>query len=263
MMDVAAIEKLLHLLADEAARVQMAHWRNIPAAEFKSDQSPVTIADKETESALRALLAKHRPDDGILGEEWGNENIDNEWVWVIDPIDGTKGFMVGGPMFTTLVALCHHGRPVAGVINQPVIKERFIGIKGQKSTLNGQVITTRDNIPLAKAVGFFSGNDLIFTDEQAAVFKAFYDKVRIKRSCYDSYAYGLLALGGVDVICETQMAPYDRLALAPVVQGAGGVITNWRGEEISLSSGTEVLAAGSPALHQAALQIITAHMKNS
>ncbi len=255
-MDKKEIENLLHLLADEAGLIQTKHWRNIPAAEFKSDLSPVTIADKETEEAIRALLKKHRPADGILGEEWGNENLDSEYVWVIDPIDGTKGFMVGGVMFTTLIALCRHGVPIAGVINQPIIKERYLGFTDHPSTLNNKPIKTRDNIPLEKAVGFFSGTDLIFTPEQERVFAALKAKVRIKRSCYDSYAYGLLSLGLVDVICETQMAQYDKMALAPVVTGAGGVITNWRGEPVSLDSGTEILAAGSAELHRAALDII-------
>ena len=261
MINKQEIEKILNLLADEAGRVQMKHWRNIPPAEFKSDHSPVTIADKETETAIRALLKQHRPDDGILGEEWGNENLDKEFVWVIDPIDGTKGFMVGGVMFTTLIALCHHGVPVAGVINQPVLKERYIGFN-DASTMNGKPITTRKNIPLDKAIGFFSGTDLIFTPEQERVFKALKGVVRIKRSCYDSYAYGLLAMGFVDVICETQMAQYDKMALAPVIAGAGGVITNWRGEGVSMTSGTETLAAGSKELHQAALKIVQAAMEN-
>ena len=260
MMHKQEIEKILNLLADEAGLVQMKHWRNIPPAEFKSDHSPVTIADKETETAIRALLKKHRPDDGILGEEWGNENLDKEFVWVIDPIDGTKGFMVGGVMFTTLIALCQHGVPIAGVINQPVLKERYMGFKGEASNMNGKPIRARGNIPLDRAIGFFSGSDLVFTPEQERVFKALKGVVRIKRSCYDSYAYGLLAMGFVDIICEAQMAQYDKMALAPVVNGAGGVITNWRGEAISMTSGTETLAAGSNALHQAALTIVQSAM---
>ncbi|MDI9313161.1 MAG: inositol monophosphatase family protein [Hydrotalea sp.] len=263
MINKQEIEGLLNLLADEAGRVQMRHWRNIPPAEFKSDHSPVTIADKETESAIRALLKKHRPDDGILGEEWGNENLDKEYVWVIDPIDGTKGFMVGGVMFTTLIALCQNGVPIAGVINQPVLKERYIGFQGLKddiSTMNGKALSTRTGIPLERAIGFFSGTDLVFTPEQERVFKALKGVVRIKRSCYDSYAYGLLAMGFVDVICETQMAQYDKMALAPVVNAAGGIITNWRGEPISMTSGTETLAAGSKELHAAALKIVQSAM---
>ncbi|MGI9461189.1 MAG: inositol monophosphatase family protein [Alphaproteobacteria bacterium] len=258
MMEKKDIETLLHMLADKAGAVQVKHWRHIPPAEFKHDKSPVTIADKETEQTIRQQLKKYRPSDGILGEEFGNENLDKEFVWVIDPIDGTKGFMAGGPIFTSLIALCQWGKPIAGVIDQPILQERYVGLLGDASTLNGKTIKTRQAVSLDKAIGFFSAGDLPVDETSAEVFRRLKSCTRIQRSCYDSYAYSLLAAGFVDVICETKMSAYDYMALVPVVLGAGGVITDWQGDAVSLDSGGDILAAGSKELHQAALEIILA-----
>ncbi len=253
------IERIYALIIDEANRLVFQYWRNIPPFESKGDASPVTIADKAIEESLRKILKKHTPSFGIYGEEFGKEGIDNEYVWVIDPIDGTKGFLVGGPMFTNLVALTHHGRPIAGLMNVPIMRETYIAVDGV-TRLNGKPISVRDCSGLDNAVGFFSAADMNFTPAQQNITAQLRQSVRIHRYCYDSFAYGLLAQGFVHINAEMGMEAYDRMALAPIIAGAGGIMTNWQGEPISLNSGTETIAACSPRIHQLGMDIIKKYL---
>lgn len=252
------IEKIYAEIIDVANRLVFQYWRNLPPFESKGDSSPVTVADKAIETEIRKILKHHTPSFGIYGEEFGVEGIDNEYVWVIDPIDGTKGFLVGGPMFTNLVALTHHKIPIAGLMNVPIMRETYIAVDGV-TRMNGKPIRVKDTDNLGTAIGFFSASDMNFTPAQQQITRAFRESVRIHRYCYDSFAYGLLAQGLVHINAEMGMEAYDRMALAPIVIGAGGVMTNWQGEPVSLDSGSQTIAACSPKIHQLGLDIIKKH----
>lgn len=242
-------------LADAAGAVIRPYFRTPIAVEDKPDDSPVTIADREAEAAIRSRIAEQFPGHGIVGEEHGSERADARYVWVIDPIDGTKSFISGLPLFGTLIALLEEGRPILGVIDQPVLRERWLGARGRETTLNGTPIQTRSCATLDRAALFTTTPDM-FAGEHARRFERLRAKVRLSRYGGDCYAAGLLASGFVDLHVEGSMQPYDYLALAPVVEGAGGAMTDWSGAPLSLHSDGYTLAAGDPVLHAAAMDIL-------
>ena len=234
-------------LADAAGAVVKRYFRTPVAVDAKSDATPVTIADREAERAMRALLAARAPDHGIVGEEEGCENDGAEYVWVLDPIDGTKSFISGKPMFGTLVALVREGTPVIGVIDQPVLGERWVGIAGRPSTFNGRPCRTRACAALGAAILNTTGPDL-FPAGDAARYARLSGTVRHALWGGDCYAYGLLAAGHIDLVVEAGLKPYDFCALVPVVAGAGGRMTDWSGAPLTLTSDGRVIAAGDPRL---------------
>lgn len=239
-------------LADAAGAVVRRHFRQPVAVDDKADASPVTIADRDAETAIRALLRAERPGDGIVGEEHGSAGADNPFVWVIDPIDGTKSFITGRPTFVTLIALLHRGRPVLGVIDQPVIGERWVGGTGHPSRFNGQPVRTRPCPSLDRAVLNATSPEMFQGDDQPA-FGRLRDAVKLTTYGGDGYAYGLLASGFIDLIAEADLKLYDFAALVPVIEGAGGRITDWQGRPAGPETDGRVLASGDPALHAAAL----------
>jgi inositol-phosphate phosphatase/L-galactose 1-phosphate phosphatase/histidinol-phosphatase len=239
-------------LADAAGAVIRPYFRTPIEVEDKPDDSPVTIADREAEAAIRAMIRTHHPDHGIVGEEHGSERADARYVWVIDPIDGTKSFISGLPLFGTLIALLEDGRPILGMIDQPVLHERWLGARGHGTTFNGAPVRTRPCPVLAQAALFSTTPDM-FTGDHARRYDRLRGSVRLARFGGDCYAAGLLASGFIDLHVEGSMRPYDYLALVPVVEGAGGVMTDWAGAPLSLTSDGFTLAAGDPALHRAAL----------
>jgi histidinol-phosphatase len=251
----AELVALADSLADAARPIAARYFRTPVTVDDKSDQSPVTIADREAETAMRTLLGKHVPAHGIFGEEHGVERADAEYVWVLDPIDGTKAFITGLPIFGTLIALLHRGVPVLGIIDQPISKERWIGAVGRPSTLNGQPIKVRACDSLAKAY-MYSTAPLMFRGPLAKRHATLVEKVKLFRWGGDCYAYGLLAAGHVDLVVESSLKLYDFAALVPVIKGAGGLITDWKGSELDMHSDGSVLAAGDPALHRAAAAIL-------
>jgi histidinol phosphatase-like enzyme (inositol monophosphatase family) len=248
---------LAEQLADAARQQIMPRFRTGLKADVKSDRSPVTEADRESERTMRALIKAAFPDHGILGEEFGAENTDAEFVWVLDPIDGTNSFVSGKPLFGTLIALCQNAVPVVGIIDAPAVKERWIGAKGQSTTLNGTPITTRTCDNLDQSWLYATTPDMFKGDNEAA-FKRL--SAGVWRTVYggDCYAYGLLASGHVDLVCEASLGTYDFCALAPVVEGAGGIITDWHGQSLTLASEGRVLAAGDSVLHGKALRVLAA-----
>jgi inositol-phosphate phosphatase/L-galactose 1-phosphate phosphatase/histidinol-phosphatase len=255
---VASPETFLDLalqLADAAGPIIKRHFRSGAQIVDKADLSPVTIADRDSESAMRALIARHAPDHGVLGEEHGAERIDAEYVWVLDPIDGTKSFVTGKPLFGTLISLTHRGRPVIGIIDQPVLNERWIGVAGQPSRFNGQVITTRSCATLADA-WMYATTPQMFEGRDEAAYNRLAKAVKFPLYGADCYAYGMLAAGWTDLVCEASLKPYDWCALVPVVEGAGGRITDWQGRPLTLDPVGRVLAAGDPALHGKALSLL-------
>jgi len=245
--------------ADLAGAAIRPLFRSALLVEAKGDASPVTEADRGAERAMSGLLRERFPEHGILGEEFGAEREGAEWLWVLDPIDGTRAFVTGRPLFGTLVALLHRGRPVLGLIDQPGIGERWIGVSGEptrfRSPLGGEP-RCRPCAALADAELSCTSPD-IFTDETRPGFDRLRAAARRVTWGGDCYAYGLLALGLVDVVAETGMKPWDWAALVPVVEGAGGRVTGWKGEPLTLDGADgRVLALGDAVLLREAVALL-------
>lgn len=243
-------------LADAARPILQSYFRQPIAIDGKADASPVTRADREAETAMRAILADEAPDHGVLGEEYGAANTDAEYVWALDPLDGTRAFVAGKPQFGSLIALLHRGAPIVGLIDMPILGERYLGVLGVGATLNGAPIRTRAAKPMAEArMGTTSPE--IFAD---AADQAVYAKLRgAVADCNfggDCYNYAVLASGWLDFVLETTLKPWDYSALAPVVIAAGGAMTDWSGAPLTLASAGDVLASSDPALHRAALALL-------
>ena len=247
--------ELANALADAARPIAARYFRTPVEIDDKTDNSPVTIADREAETAMRDLLTRHVPEHGVFGEEHGAVRTDAEYVWVLDPIDGTKAFITGLPIFGTLVALLHRGKPVLGIIDQPILKERWLGVDGQRSTFNGQPISVRACPSLAHAY-MYSTAPIMFPGAYEAQHEKLTKKVKLFRWGGDCYAYGLLASGHVDLVVEASLKLYDFAALVPVVKGAGGLITDWRGKELDMNSDGSVLAAGDAKVHAESMGIL-------
>lgn len=252
MSDMERFVDVATRLADAARPEIMGRFRTGIEADAKADASPVTEADRAAERAMRQIINDAFPDHGILGEEFGEENIDAEFVWVLDPIDGTNSFVTGKPLFGTLIGLCRNGRPVVGVIDAPGTDERWVGAQGRATTLNGTPVKTRTCEDLDRSWLYATTPDM-FEGPDADAFARLSESAW--RTVYggDCYAYGLLASGHVDLVCEAQLGTYDYSALVPVVEGAGGTITDWSGQALTLNSDGRVLAAGDKTLHTLAL----------
>ena len=204
------------------------------------------------------------PTHGLIGEEFGNDRPDAEWTWAIDPIDGTGAFASGLPTFATLIALLHHGSPVLGLIDQPILQERWLGavfdgtppLAEFASPAGTQQIHTSSTPDLENAIGFATTPAMFHGGARTAWqrLSASLDRVRYG---VDAYAYGLLALGRIDLVCEASLKPWDYLALDPVIRAAGGVITDWQGRPLTANSGDQVLAAATRPLHRAALELLS------
>jgi len=243
--------QLASQLADAAGEIIKKYYRQPFDIEQKGDNSPVTIADRSVEQRLREILEKERPDDGIFGEEFGIKESQNGLSWVIDPIDGTKSFMIGRPTFGTLIALCEDDVPKLGVIDQAISGERWIGVSGEATTLNGKSVKTRPCESL-NAASICSTTPAMFND--APVYK-YFDEGKFAWGG-DCYMYGLLASGFLDMTLEASLKPYDFAALVPVVEGAGGLICDYDGQPLTLKSDGRVFALGDPSLKDAVLQKI-------
>src|SRR5216683_2082242 len=220
----AAHLALADSLADAAGAVVRRYFRQKIAVDDKSDLTPVTIADREAEAAMRRLIEERFPTHGIIGEEHGRLRPDAEHAWVLDPIDGTKSFISGIPLFGTLIALTHRGAPVR----------------------------TRPCPSLAAATLFCTAPEAMFRGDEAASFARLRNAVKLARSGADCYAYAQLASGFIDLVVEAGLKPYDYCALVPVIEGAGGVITDWQGRALDLRSEGRVVAAGDAKLAGAA-----------
>ncbi|MBC7950940.1 MAG: histidinol-phosphatase [Rhodospirillaceae bacterium] len=249
---VALAEKL----ADAARPIIRKYFRTPVTVDDKPDASPVTIADREVETAMRALINQTFPEHGILGEEHGFENVDAEYVWVLDPIDGTKAFITGKPSFGTLIALAHRGTPILGVIDQAILSERWLGGVGHPTTLNGKAAHVRACDALSKAYAYTTGPEF-FDEATLPAWNRIAAQVKQPRYGCDCYAYALLTSGFVDLVVEAGLKPYDYSALVPVIQNAGGIITDWDGKALTIASDGRVCAAGDARLHAQALEVLT------
>jgi inositol-phosphate phosphatase/L-galactose 1-phosphate phosphatase/histidinol-phosphatase len=242
-------------LADAAGAAIRPYFRQPLAVEDKTDLTPVTIADRAAEQAMRSLIESRFPEHGIIGEEFGRVREDAELVWTLDPIDGTKSFISGVPLFGTLIALTRTRHPILGIIDQPVSRERWVGVAGRPTTLNGAVIRCRACPALAGATLFATTPDM-FKEGDAAAFVQVSGAVKLTRFGADCYAYGLLAAGFIDLVLEASLKPYDFCAMVPIVEGAGGLATDWRGADLDIASDGRILVAGDRRTHRAALELI-------
>jgi inositol-phosphate phosphatase/L-galactose 1-phosphate phosphatase/histidinol-phosphatase len=250
-----AFQELAHQLADAAGAEILKYWRHPIAVDDKPDESPVTIADREAERVMRTLITKRFPEHGILGEEFGNERLDARYVWVLDPVDGTRAFITGKPSFGTLIGLWEGDRPVLGVIDQPVTRERWLGVSGQDTRLNGTRVQVRPCDDVKKAALYATGPEM-FSGDEVQMFERLRKSVKLPRYGADCYAYALLATGFVDLVCEANLKPYDYAAVVPVIEAAGGIVTDWEGAPLTLTSSGRVLAAGDKRAHAQALEIL-------
>ncbi|PZU11645.1 histidinol-phosphatase [Sphingomonas sp.] len=247
---------LIERLADAAGAAIRPFFRARFEIETKPDASPVTQADRAAEAAIRAILEAERPQDGIIGEEYGVAREEAARIWVIDPIDGTRAFLAGRPLFGTLIALLEEDRPLLGLIDQPIARERWIGAAGRPTTFNGAPAATRACAALARAHLGTTG-PYLFPEADQPGFDRLRGQVRDTIWGGDCHNYGLVASGHIDLVVEANLKLYDFAALVPVVEGAGGRMTDWAGQSLGRESDGRVIAAGDPALIEEAITALT------
>lgn len=241
-------------LADASRAIIKPYFRGNIGVLDKADDSPVTIADKNAEAKIRSLIEERFPRHGIYGEEHGIKEGDGTHVWVLDPIDGTRSFICGAPWFGTLIAFLKNGVAEVGVLDVPMMNERWVG-NCKETTYNGELARVRTGVSLTEASLFTTDLDL-FDERQRIAFDRLKSHVKCPRYGTDCYAYGLLASGYIDLVVEAGLQAYDAMALVPVIKGAGGIVTGWDGEEISLNWDGRIIAAATPKLHAEALSVL-------
>ncbi len=253
-----AVPDLLALagrMADESGKLLRRRFRAELGFEDKADSTPVTATDREVEKILRRMIEAEYPRHGIIGEEFAPVREGADYVWVLDPIDGTAGFVTGKPLFGTLIGCVHKGVPLIGVIDHPALSERWAGGRGAPTALNGKRVRTRPCARISEAM-LYATTPYMFVGGDAYAFDTLCEAVKRPQFGADCYAYGLLACGFVDLVVEASMKPSDYCALAPVVSAAGGIITDWDGRPLGLKSDGRVIAAGDARIHARALKIL-------
>ncbi len=245
-------------LADAAGAAIRPFFRAPYEIDTKADASPVTEADKAAELAMRAIIEKRLPDDGIIGEEYGTTRPDAARTWVLDPIDGTRSFIAGRPIFGTLIALMQDGWPMIGIIDQPVSGERWIGAVGLPTTLNGKPVTTRRCRDLDQAILATTGPQY-FAGHTGEHFSILAGQCRDTVWGGDCYNYALLASGHEDIVVEAGLKLHDLAALVPIVEGAGGRICDSSGEPLTDASDGNVIAIGDPARLDDVIEALSHH----
>lgn len=246
---------------DVAAAAIRPFFRQRLGADLKADASPVTIADRTAELAMRAVLSQRFPDHGILGEEFGLDRADARLRWVLDPIDGTRAFITGRPTFGILVALIDGATPILGVIDQPITGERWLGVAGQPTRFRGMHGSAYSEAhcqpcPVLDHAELSCTAPEIFSPDQTAAWRRLAAATRRTSWGGDCYAYGLLALGAIDVIAEPGLQVWDWAALVPVIEGAGGRMTDWQGCPLHPDGDGNALAVGDPALLAPAIALL-------
>lgn len=219
---------------------------------------PVTAADRAAETSMRTLIRQHFPDHGIIGEEFGSERTDAEYVWVLDPIDGTKSFIAGMPAWGTLIALTRQGEPVYGMMHQPFTRERFTGdgaVARYRGPAGARDLRVRRCAALSEAI-LTTTSPLLMKEADRKTFGKVEQAVRLSRYGGDCYGYCMLAAGHTDLVIETELKPYDILPLMPIIAGAGGIVTSWEGGPPN--AGGRIVAAGDERVHEMAIKMLTA-----
>jgi len=242
-------------LADESEKIIKKYFRTSIDVDSKEDQSPVTIADKEVELKIREIIKNHYPEHGILGEEFDQTNIESEYIWVIDPIDGTRSFIAGHKDFGTLIALVYNNKPIVGIINCPMHNERWVGIINKETTMNNKVVKTSKTTVINES--YFCTSGLYLEDDH---FKKSCDKIINKSKYYrlggDCYMYGMIASGLIEIVLEDTLKTHDYMALIPVIEGAGGVVTDKYGSPVTINSDGSIVASANKSLHNQIINII-------
>lgn len=250
---------LAERLADLARPIALAHWRSRLDVESKADATPVTVADRAIETEMRALLAEAEPGAAIFGEEYGadgpTEGVRD--LWILDPIDGTGAYVTGSPLFGALIGLLVDGAPTLGVIDVPALGERWTALRGAGAFLNGARCAT-SGVRALREAALGATSPRIFSEGERARFEEVARRAALTRFGGDCYAYALVASGHLDLVVEAGLKPYDFLPIVPVLEEAGGVMTDWSGRPLGLASDGRVIAAASPALHAEALAILNA-----
>ncbi len=269
-----------HQLADAAGEAIRPYFGVAVDVQTKADNSPVSIADRAAEHAIRVLIEKQYPDHGIYGEEFGSSFVipaeagiplqkgdsrfrgnDSIYTWVIDPIDGTRAFLAGKKEWGTLIALCENGIPILGILNQPITGERWVGVRDGIATFSiggAREEPITHGCPSLSAARISTTSKNYFTPIQARNFATLAEHCKMVIEDGDCYAYGLLARGERDLVVDAGLKPYDILALVPIIEAAGGTITTWDGAPVTLTNFANVLAAGDVALHKEALSFLHA-----
>lgn len=253
------IKKFAHLLADQSGKAILPYFRTVMDVENKAAKAkydPVTIADREAERVMRDLIAMNFPNHGVVGEEFLPHNETAEYVWVLDPIDGTKAFICGLPTWGTLIGLKHNGKAEYGMMHQPFTQEKFWGNNEgafMKTRLGQSQLKTRECENLANAIISTTSPNL-FKGEDFTAYKRVENQCRLARYGADCYAYAMLAAGNIDCVVETGLDPYDIMAIIPIVRGAGGFISTWDGGEAE--QGGRIIASGDKRVHEAAMALL-------
>lgn len=254
MTDLETRLKTALEITEDAAKVALSHFRNSPDIETKADQSPVTIADKQTEEAIRTGLARTFPNDAIFGEEFGQSG-DGTDMWIVDPIDGTRSFITGLPLFGMLLGYVTAQGPQLGVIRMPALNEVYSGAVGLGAHCNGVSITTSTCTKLVNARMFINEADKLAVHEPA-VFSRLVQSAELRRTGADCYSHALVARGLVDAVVDYDLQPYDYLPVSAVVEAAGGIMTDWQGAPLTMQSDGRTLTAATPQLHAALIELV-------
>ena len=257
-MSLSTIASIGARIAEEASAVPMQYYRQEGLGiETKDDAdfSPVTIADRATEEAIRAALTAEFPSHGIFGEEFGiNGSLDGP-AWIIDPIDGTRFFLTGYPAFGMLIGHLQAGKPQVGIVRMPALNETYVGICGGGATLNGASIAVRATMRLAEARIYINEAERTY-DHNPSLFAKLCRIGHTRRMSYDCYPHAMVAAGQIDAVTDVGLEPYDFLPLAPLIEAAGGVMTDWDGQALTLGSDGRVVTAATPELHAALLDVL-------
>ena len=242
-------------ICEQASDIPRRYFRGQIGVDYKSDESPVTRADKETESFIRDAIRREFPGQSIIGEEFESELHDSDYEWIIDPIDGTRSFVSGMPLYGMLLAQLNRGRPEIGIVRMPELEESYAG-DGQETRRNStDIIHVSDTTSLEDAIVYVNEGEKLLK-HYPELFQRLSQTGRVTRLGYDCYPHVLLAAGHVDLVVDFDLKPYDYLPLVPVIEGAGGLITDWQEQSLHLESNGQVVSAATPELLRQALEIL-------